>query len=535
MDFFLTLVSISVPIFYALIIIDLIRLILFNVYIWQRKEYRWDRIVSFIHTEEGKRFLANPFVILKWIVFILFFFSPLYLPSLTILFFLLTQFIIVVNLFFGFKNFKRPKFTFRSLTLIFGLLIIFVGLSLSFFFFFSFLFLLDHLLFILSGFLVLITSIPSLLYVKYTVYKAHKKIKNFPNLVVIGITGSFGKTTTKEFLATIVSQKYRVLKTEGTNNTEIGIANTILRKLTPDIQIFIAEMGAYKRGEIKTLCNLIHPQIGVLTGINEEHIELFGSIENTMRAKYELLICLKQNGMAFLNSSSKPLTEIGKWVSRDRKDIKKYWYGGYSLQNKENSVDIKDIKSGLESLSFEMCWKGKCVPCVTTFGGEQFIQNISGSASVAAELGLSLTDIAQGISNLSLPDNRMKLKKFGKVHIVDDTYNSNPDGVLTGLKYLSQFHGKKWFVFSPLIELNKEGKFIHKEISKEAEKTCDRIFLTNSNYSEEFLRIKKDKIYILRNEKQLDFYPFDDTEDIMIYFSGREAKRQMELLLKKIK
>src|SRR3989344_1658014 len=151
MDFFLTLVSISVPIFYALIIIDLIRLILFNVYIWQRKEYRWDRIVSFIHTEEGKRFLANPFVILKWIVFILFFFSPLYLPSLTILFFLLTQFIIVVNLFFGFK-----------------------------------------------------------------------KIKNFPNLVVIGITGSFGKTTTKEFLATIVSQKYRVLKTEGTNNTEIG-------------------------------------------------------------------------------------------------------------------------------------------------------------------------------------------------------------------------------------------------------------------------------------------------------------------------
>lgn len=519
--------------FTLLTLLNLIRLIFSESYLWQRKEYRIDRMISFFYTKEGILFLMHPLIFLKWVLF--FGGIPLFFSSPTDFFFLGIA-IISADLMMGMHKLRRPKVTFRSGALaILSVLILlglydYVHLPLT-----VFLVLADRFIFVSITLSVFLTSIPSFLYIKYQAFKARKKIESYPNLTVIGITGSYGKTTTKEFLSTILSQKYRVVKTEGTNNTEIGIAKTVLKKLTPDTQVLIAEMGAYKNGEIKTLCDMVHPTVGILTGINSEHVELFGSLENILKAKYELVQGLAGNGMVFLNQCNQQLREIIPWVERDRTDLRVFCYGEAVSQKAKNNLEIRKINSKLEFLTFDICWKGTCLGCKTTFGGEQFIQNIWGASSVALALGLSLIEVQKGITNLSLLNNRMKLIRLGKVCIIDDTYNSNPDGVLSGLRYLSQFHGEKWLVFTPIIELSKEGKQIHRGISKEAQNICDSIFLTNPNYSEEFLGLRKDRIFILNKAKELDSYPFDKSKDLMIYFSGREARKQMELIIRKLK
>lgn len=511
-----------------LVAINLIRLVLLHCNLWQRKEYRVDRMISFFYTDEGKRWILSPFAFLKWMLLVsglVLFFSGAYVFSVivgTVMFF---------DLIGGGKQIKRPKFTVRTIFLIFlsGILIWAMGIYTSLTPL-LFLILIERFVFIIIGCAVLITSLPRFIYVKYLVAKAYKTIKRYPNLITIGITGSYGKTTTKEFLASILSTKFRVLKTEGTNNTEIGIAKTILKKLTSGTQILIVEMGAYKKGEIRTLCDLVHPQIGMLTGINEEHIELFGSFENIKSAKYELVEGLKKGGSVFLNRDSKLLSELMERAEKDRKDLKKYWYGtGNTSSEESNDVHIRDIKSTITSLSFELVVKKNRITCTVPFGGEQFVQNIIGAASVALHLGCSLSEVQKGISQLSLPEKRMNLNKIGNVYMIDDTYNSNPDGVLSGLVYLSRFRGTKWFVFSPIIELRGSGNRVHEEISKLAQKTSDRIFMTNSAYYKEF---SSGKVSVLSAQKPITSYKIDKTKDIMVYFSGRESKKHMELLKK---
>ena len=134
--------------------------------------------------------------------------------------------------------------------------------------------------------------------------KAKNKRKKFSNLLVIGITGSYGKTSTKEFLYTILVEKFgkdKVLKTKEHQNSEVGISNCILKELNETYEIFIVEMGAYNIGGIKLLCNIAQPKIGILTGINEQHMATFGSQENIIKAKFELINSLPEDGLAILN------------------------------------------------------------------------------------------------------------------------------------------------------------------------------------------------------------------------------------------
>ena len=142
---------------------------------------------------------------------------------------------------------------------------------------------------ILIPLLILSFQIPSALWRKNLINKAKQKRLKFKNLLVIGITGSYGKTSTKEFLATILSEKYKVLKTKEHQNSEVGVSQCILNDLKPEHEIFVCEMAAYNRGGIKLLCDIVKPKIGILTGINEQHMATFGSQENIIKTKYELI------------------------------------------------------------------------------------------------------------------------------------------------------------------------------------------------------------------------------------------------------
>ena len=130
---------------------------------------------------------------------------------------------------------------------------------------------------------------------------AKRRLETMPNLTVVGITGSYGKTSVKNFMAALLAVKYNVLMTPGSYNTTMGVVRTIREMLRPSHEIFIAEMGAKQSGDIKEICDLVHPTYGILTSIGEQHLETFGSVENIVATKFELVDAIPADGMAFLN------------------------------------------------------------------------------------------------------------------------------------------------------------------------------------------------------------------------------------------
>ncbi|MDZ4284335.1 MAG: Mur ligase family protein, partial [Patescibacteria group bacterium] len=171
----------------------------------------------------------------------------------------------------------------------------------------------------LSFVLVLLSKLPTAVGRWYLLHKARARRLSFENLLVIGITGSYGKTSTKEFLATILSRHFRVAKVPDHINSDIALACYLLRELNDTHEVLVAEMGAYRQGEIRRLAAVLRPQIGILTGINEQHIALFGGIEKTKAAKYELIESLPEKGLAIFNADSPGSRELYERCDRPKK------------------------------------------------------------------------------------------------------------------------------------------------------------------------------------------------------------------------
>ena len=133
---------------------------------------------------------------------------------------------------------------------------------------------------------------------------AEKRLRAMPNLIIVGVTGSYGKTSTKNYLYRLLSEKYNVLMTPGNFNTTLGVVRTIREQLQPYHQVFIVEMGAKQKGDIAEICALVHPQIGVVTAVGDMHLETFGSRENVRKTKFELLEALPSDGLAVINEES---------------------------------------------------------------------------------------------------------------------------------------------------------------------------------------------------------------------------------------
>jgi len=174
----------------------------------------------------------------------------------------------------------------------------------------------------------------------YYVSKASTKLDHHQKLIVIGVTGSYGKTSTKEILHQILSTKYKVLKTPSSYNTAVGVANVVLKELKNDHEIFIVEMGAYKKGEIKKICELTKPHIGIITGLNEQHLDRFKTIENTLKAKTELIEALPSNSVIALNFDNSYLRYYYNQNLRNQKKLKVIPYAvneQVSYQSKNSS------------------------------------------------------------------------------------------------------------------------------------------------------------------------------------------------------
>lgn len=487
-------------------IIRTFRNLLYQSFLWQLKEYRLDRMLAHLRTEQGKRLIINPVSIVKWILF----FSGVGIITYSFLtkIPLQTFGLVIVLLFFSFwliwiveagrnirelldRGWKLPKFSLKMagvlvVNLIFCFGLIAVEDKQTFLLYAP---VLDILLAPVLALTVFIFAVPTSCIKKVVILLAQRKIAQFKNLIVIGVTGSFGKTTTKEYLATILSEKFNSLRTVGYHNTELAIAKIILGKLSHKHECFIVEMGAYKKGEIKAICNMVKPKIGIITGINQQHLELFGSLTNLIKAKFELVEGLQNGGIAVFNLGNGYIREMISWTKDLRRDIE---IRGYSRDNHKNSLlAVSEIDVSPNKMSFNLAYKRKKIACVTKLAGLQNLDSILAASTVAVKLGLKLTDIKKAVSKLQSPPHTMHVIKKFCATLIDDTFNANPDGVLAGLEYLNLFNGKKYLVLTPLIELGKTAAVIHQSIGRKAASICDGIYLTNSNHKEDILEVVK--------------------------------------------
>jgi UDP-N-acetylmuramoyl-tripeptide--D-alanyl-D-alanine ligase len=389
------------------------------------------------------------------------------------------------------RKFRRPKPTVKAILIFFLTFFITCGAAL---FFLQWNFLNPdyyRLLLVLLVFSLLLSDInglviflfaPLTLRAKRRVYdQALKKRDLLKNVKVIGITGSYGKTTTKEFLSTILSEKFNVLATEGNVNTEIGVANTILNNLKDEHEVFIVEMGAYRKGEIRTICDYARPDIGILTGINEQHVGLFGSLERTMEAKFELIESLPSKGLAVFNGDNEYCVSLAKGVKTPKKL--------YSIEG-GSDVYASDIKVKPDGVSFLLCVGDESINVTAPITGRHNILNILACVCVGEKLDMTLSEMKVGIGKLSMPNRTLQVKRKGDTVVLDDTYNTNTDGIKSALQYMHEGFSdhKKIVVFPGILELGAQSEEIHVLVGTEIGKNADLFIISHTDFAKPLTR-----------------------------------------------
>ena len=319
---------------------------------------------------------------------------------------------------------------------------------------------------------------------KYYLNKAKERLNN-SKVVKIGITGSYGKTSVKEILTTLLSQKYRVLATPQSYNTPMGIALTT-QKLDSTHDIFIAEMGARAKGDIKELAQLVNPTFAVLTGINNQHLETFGSVENIMETKYELFENLNEDGIGFFSLDNEKNKQLF-----DKFNQTKY---GSGLDKNDNLVWASEIITDNQGTSFVLNIKGeKPINCKTVLLGKHSVSNICLASSVAYKIGLTPQEIASGINRISSIGHRLELVPNNKnIVIIDDSYNSNVDGAGSAMEVLSSFNGRKIVLTPGLVELGKMENVSNFELGRKIAKTADFAIVIGTHNAEMLIKGLKD-------------------------------------------
>ena len=265
---------------------------------------------------------------------------------------------------------------------------------------------------------------------KSFVKKAKAKIEA-SNIKVIGITGSYGKTSVKQILSEILKEKFRVLSTPRSHNTPMGLALSINSNNLENYDIFIAEMGARHSGDIAELCKMCPPEISVITGICPQHLESFGTVENIVKAKGEILSACK--------------TAV---IAEDCFSL----FEAYPCP-KSNADCVSDIVTDCNGSSFKLSLGGKSVNTHTKLLGAHAVQNIALAAAVAHNLGMTAEEIAAAVEKLGYIEHRLQLIKSNGVNILDDGYNSNVKGASAAIEVLKSFGGRKIAVTPGLVEL----------------------------------------------------------------------------------
>ncbi len=300
--------------------------------------------------------------------------------------------------------------------------------------------------------------------VAYYTRDAKKKLAAKSDMIVVGITGSYGKTSTKNFLHSLLSVKYNVLMTPENFNTPMGLVRTIREHLRPKHQLFLAEMGAKNVGDIKELCDLVHPTYGIITSIGEQHLETFGSVDNIVRTKFELADNLPQNGFVCLNFDNDLIRARAKAVT-----VPAVCYG--VTDNANGGYRADNITVDAAGTHFTVTTPdGETQSFTTRLLGAHNVQNLAGCIALAHKLGVALGDMCYPVRMLRPVEHRLQLLPGG---IIDDAYNSNPAGFKSALQVLKAFEGQRVLVTPGMVELGARQDALNRELGAAAADCCD--------------------------------------------------------------
>lgn len=328
---------------------------------------------------------------------------------------------------------------------------------------------------------------------------AKNKITNMPRMNVIGVTGSYGKTSSKNILADILKVKYDTLPTPQNYNTPYGLMLTINNKMDKFVEYFIAEMGACEVGQIKELCDFVKPKYGILTRIGVAHLDSFKTEENIQKTKFELIESLPNDGIGILNKDDE------KQVSyKIKNNCKIVWIGI------DNEADYKayDIKYSHKGMNFKVRIDNKEHEFSSTLIGRANIYNILAGIALAHELGMNIEDIKRGVKGIKPIQHRLEMKKMGNITIIDDAYNSNPIGSSMAVEALTLMPGEKVIVTPGMIELKDQEYKLNYEFGKQMSKVCDKIILVGHKQTKPIQDALKEENY---EEKKL--YIIDDVKE----------------------
>ncbi len=568
-------------IFWIPVVVVILKDVLNNLYFWQIKEYRFDRLWTELRWDQDK----NRPILLTTIKFLLFSgVSLMFISPETTIISIFLAFVVWFNQSFLFlqniftKDLTRPKIKSpRNILILLMclwlviLIIAFITLPFAFIdrssssnyteFAYSltpkldnyntfiypdvylylalatlFGLMMDLASFFIVSLFVGVTWPLSRLSRQTTIRKARLKLKQHKDLLIIAITGSQGKTTAKEVLYELLKDKYNVAKTPENNNTDVGIAQAVLNYVKSDTEIFIAEMGAIRKGEIKAACKIAKPDIALITDIDVQHIGIFGSKKNLIDAKSEIVQNLKENGIAVLNADND--SSLASEYHNVRNIFVTQKQSTYKKLLKENTAMdhiylVNDLNGN--NLNFEISDTDSKENFKLDVNDKHLIDIIAQCISTAKELNVSFKTQKKILSELKIKLPRLSLiKGDNDITILDDTYSSNPKGFIAGVNKMQLQKGKRNIVITKgILELGKHKQDIYHKMSANIKDKVD-VLITTDNVLAKTFEVDNTKIKIIKSSHKKDEMLYKIREELqpgdVILLEGRQYPGILEAL-----
>ncbi len=340
-------------------------------------------------------------------------------------------------------------------------------------------------------------------YANWYINDAKNILKAHKNLKIIGITGSFGKTSVKHFLTELLKSEYETLMTPGNFNTTMGVVRTVREYLKPTHQVFVCEMGAKKEFDIKEICDLVEPDMAIITSIGEQHLETFKSVETIIKTKFELADAVKGKGPVFLNYENEFIRN--KEMNQE--------YKAYAL-NSESDFYSKNISFSNDGTKFTFVVKetGQEQEYSTKLIGEHNILNLTVAIGVCYSLGMDLQKLVTYVRKIEPVEHRLELKHIGGMTIIDDAYNSNPLGAKMALDALSNLDGRRFVITPGMVELGDKQYELNFELGKQCLNRADEVLLVGEEQTKPIYAgliesgFNKENIKIFNTFKEAYFY-----------------------------
>ncbi|NCB32560.1 MAG: UDP-N-acetylmuramoyl-tripeptide--D-alanyl-D-alanine ligase [Erysipelotrichia bacterium] len=305
---------------------------------------------------------------------------------------------------------------------------------------------------------------------------AKKILKNHNDLVRIGITGSYGKTSTKNVMQSILSEQFNTLMTPASYNTPMGITRTIREYLKPIHQVFVCEMGADKAGDITDLMNFVHPSIGVVTSIGPQHLATFGSQENIIKEKMQMIELLPSNGLGILNYDN---DFIRTWKMQNPINCV-----SYAIDYPQADYRAADIQYTRNGSSFTLIHNEESIEFETKLLGKLNILNILSAIAAARYLNVPWQVIQRGVKQMKQVEHRLEQKMINGYHFIDDAFNANPSGAAMALDVLSGMPSGRWIVTPGMIDLGSRQEEINSTFGAQMKGKADEVILVGKTQTE---------------------------------------------------